>query len=174
MGYDITTLKNLPKHLGYYFFLIGDYRNDALINNFFRTEFSVIASRLGEDAGIIRQTLKSRVEEELNVAINKHRFRGTTISNFFDSVSYQYPGLLILKKHPDDLTENDMLIHIPFMTLNSVYSNSEELLTDLVGFTRGDRQLIEKVNKWIKRAKKVVSGFSIGINVGFFAINFQL
>ena len=174
MGYDITTLKNLPKHLDYYFFLIGDYRNNALINIFFREEFHIIASRLGEDAGIIRQTLKSKIEEELNTAISKHQFKGTTISSFFDSVSYQYPGLLILQKHPDNLTESDSIIHIPFMTLSSVYSSTDELLTDLVEFTRGNQQLLIKINKWVKQTKKVISGFNIGINVGFFAINFQL
>jgi hypothetical protein len=176
MGYDLTTLKNLPKHLGYYFFLIGDYRNNALVNNFLREEFSIIASRLGEDAGIIRQTQKSKIEEELNIAISKHQFSGTNISNFFDSVSYQYPGLLILNKHPDDLTDKDTIIHIPFTTLNSVYSSrTDELLDDLVGFTKGNKQLLLKINKWVKNNKKIVSiTTSIGINIGFFSINFDI
>jgi hypothetical protein len=154
--------------------LIGDYRNEALINTFFNKEFSVIASRLGEDAGIIRQTLKSNVENELNEAIKKHQFNGTDVSNFFDTISHQYPGLLILKKHPDHLTEKDMIIHIPFQTLNKVYTDTEELLTDLVGFTYGRSQLIYKVNKWVRLAQKVISGFSVGLNIGFFAINYEL
>lgn len=175
MGYSITSLKNLPKHLEYYFFLIGDYDNRTFINDFFRQEFNIIASRLGEDAGIIQQTRKSRIEEELSEAIKKLPFKGTNVSNFLDSVAVQYPGLLILKKHPDDLTDKDTIIHIPFATLNKVYSDSEELLIDLVKFTKGDQQLMDKINVYIKKSKKVVSGLSIGfgINVGLFTINFQ-
>jgi len=178
MGYKITTLKNLPKHLEYYFFLIGDYSNNALINNFFREEFDIIASRLGEDAGIISQTRKSKIEHELTMAINKqiekHLFSKTALSDFFNSIERQYPGLLILNKHPDNLTDKDTIIHIPFTTLNSVYSNTDELLTDLVEFTRGNKQLLEKIKKWIKQNKKIISGVSIGINVGLFSINFEL
>jgi hypothetical protein len=174
MGYLITSLKNLPKHLDYYFFLVGNYDNRTFINDFFRKEFNVIASRLGEDTGIIQQTRRSRIEEELSEAINRHTFKGTNVSNFFDAISVQYPGLLILKKHPDDLTDKDTIIHIPFITLNKVYSDSEELLIDLVEFTKGDQQLMIKINKYLKKSKKVVSGLNVGVNVGLFSINFQL
>jgi len=53
MGTYVTTIENLPQGLGYYFFLIGDFSNDTLINNFFRKEFSVIASRIGKNATIL-------------------------------------------------------------------------------------------------------------------------
>jgi hypothetical protein len=174
MGYSLTSLKNLPKHLNYYFFLIGDYSNTSIINNFFREEFNVIASRLGEDAGIIQQTRKSRIEEELNEAISKHQYKGTKVSIFFYFISSQYPGLLILNKHPDDLTDKDMIIHIPFSTLREVYSDTDELLDDLVGFTKGGKQLMIKINRYIRIARKVISGLSFGVNVGIFSINYQL
>jgi hypothetical protein len=174
VGYDVSALRNLPKHLDYYFFLIGDVRIRTRVNDFFREEFDVIASRLGDDAGIIRQTRKSKIEDELNEAIGKHQFRGTVVSNFLDSVSSQYPGLLILKTHPDHLTEKDTIIHIPFTTLDEVYKNNEELLMDLIGFTKGNQALVYKINVWVQRTKKTVSGLSVGINVGFFSINYQL
>jgi hypothetical protein len=174
MGYEISTLKNLPTHLEYYFFLIGDYRNETIINNFFNKEFSVIANRLGEKSGIIKKTQNSKIENELNNAIKKHQFKGTVVSDFFDAVSYQYPGLLILNKHPDHLTEQDKIMHIPFVTLHGVYSdNTQELLDDLVGFAHGQYQLKEKIKTWIDREKKIISGFSMGINIGIFAINFE-
>jgi len=178
MGYDVFTIKNLPKHLDCYFFLIGDYRIRTLVNDFFRDEFDVIASRLGKDAGIIRQTRKSEIEKELNEAICKHQFAGTDVSNFLDSVAAQHPGLLILKKHPDQLTEHDIIIHIPFATLNKVYGDKEELLVDLVGFARGNQELMSKISKWVQTqnktiVKKFFAGLGVGINVGIFAINYQ-
>ena len=173
MGYCISTLKNLPKHLDCYFFLIGDDRIQTFVNDFFRNEFDVIASRLGEDTGIIRQTRKSKVEDELNEAISKHQFKGTVVSDFLDSVSSQYPGLLILKNHPDNLTEEDIIIHIPFTTLNKVYGDKEELLVDLVGFAEGNQELMRKISKWVQGKNKVIAGLSVGINAGVFAINYQ-
>ena len=71
MGYTITTLESLPKHFNHYFFLIGDYRNVTLVNEFFSKEFNIIASRLGKDAAIIQQTRRSRIEDELNEAIGR-------------------------------------------------------------------------------------------------------
>lgn len=172
MGYNLSTLRNLPKHFDYYFFLIGDYRINSTINDFFRKEFDIIASRLGENLCIVQQTRKSKIDEELAVEISKHHF--INITDFLDSLSCQYPGLLILNKHPDNLTKDDMVIHIPFLTLDSIYSKNEELITDLIEFTKGDQQLIEKINKWIEHTnKKIITEFTIGINVGIFSINFK-
>lgn len=174
MGYTISSVKNLPTHLGYYFFLIGDSRIKTLVNDFFRDEFDVIASRLGEDAGIIRQTRRSGVEEELNEAIRKHQFKDAAMSAFLESVAFQHPGLLILKKHPNELTEKDTIIHIPFATLSKVYQDKEELLVDLVEFTRGNNELMRKISEWVRAQNKIISGrLSVGINVGVFAINYQ-
>ena len=173
MGYDISALKNLPKHLDCYFFLIGDYRIKTRVNDLFREEFDKIASRLGDDAGIIRQTRRSKIEPELTEAICKHQFKGTDVSNFLDSVSSQYPGLLILKVHPDLLTERETIIHIPFTTLDEVYEDNEELLMALIGFAKGNQALMRKIYKWVQKTRKAISGLNVGISVGVFAVNYQ-
>ena len=105
--------------------------------------------------------------------MSKHQFKGTVVSNFLDSVSSQYPGLLILNKHPDCLTEKDTIIHIPFTTLDEVYKDKNELFMDLVEFTKGNPALMRKTHKWVLRLKKAISGLEVGINVGVFAINYQ-
>jgi len=74
--------------------------------------------------------------------------------------------LLILKTHPDKLTEKDQIIHIPFFTLNQVYKDTDELMTDLVDSVHGQSQLISKIKK------KFRGSWSVGANIGFFAINY--
>jgi len=177
MGFTATTLKNLPDDLNYYFFLIGDYNNSGRINDFFRNEFINIASRIGTDAGIIQQTRKSKIEEELSEIIDKLWSNKKDINVFLDFISNQYPGLLILNKHPDDLTDKDNLTCIPFTTLDSVYSNTDELFNDLVGLANGKPQLLDKVVKWAKDIKRKVSikkELNIGINLLFFSIGINV
>jgi len=175
MGYILSTLKNLSKYLDYYFFLVGDYSNTTLINKFFSDDFDTIGNRLHETSGIIKKASNSKIEKELTEAIQRLPFRGTEISNFIDSIVSQCPGLLIIKKHPDDLTEKDKILHIPFSTLKGVYTDdTQALLDDLVNFSLGQNQLIDKVVKWTKYEKrKILSGFSIGVNIGFIAINYN-
>jgi len=171
MGYSITTLRNLPQHLGYYFFLIGDYRNESPMNDFFRNNFDQIADRLGEDAAIIKQTQKSKVEDELRAAILSRAFSSVTeISNLLDCFGFEYPGLLITKKHPSLLTQKDSMILIPFNTLEEVYKErSSDLLLDLVRLARGKNDLIKAVSKGRRIANKVKRG--LGVNIGLFALN---
>jgi len=167
MGFDLTTLKNLPDHFEVYFFLIGDYSNDALVNNFFRKNFSAIANRIGANAAIIRQTRKSNIEEELRLAISKCNFNNKKIT--LDSVlnRNQNPGLLILNKHPYKLTNMDKIFYIPFMALNFTYLNTEELLTDLTEFTNGDQQLL-------KKTESRISELRLGVKIGFISIDAKL
>ena len=171
MGYNITTLRNLPQHLGYYFFLIGDYRNESPMNDLFRNNFDQIAERLGEDAAIIKQTQKSRIEDELREAIYKRAIdRGSEISNLLECLGLEYPGLLITKKHPNLLTEKDAMIHIPFNVLEEVYKDrSNDLLRDLVMLARGRDDLIKVVSKKRRITSKIKRG--LGVNVGFFSWN---
>jgi hypothetical protein len=177
MGYSISTLKNLPTCLNCYFFLIGDYGNSTVINNFFREDFAIIASRIGENAGIINQTRKSTLDEELTTALNNTINSQTDVCNFIKSVEGQYPGLLILDKHPSQLTEKDSIVYIPFSTLNAIYINTDDLLTDLVEYAKGNKQLVEKSKKWSKKNKQKIFknlSVSIGVNIGIITINITL
>ena len=65
MGYRVSTIKNLPKTLGCYYFLVGDYRNRSLVNDLFREDFRVIADGLGENSAIVESTESRNMEYEL-------------------------------------------------------------------------------------------------------------
>jgi len=176
MGYTLTTLKNLPEHLGYYFFIVGDYENKSPINDFFRDDFKQLAGRLGEVAAVIEQARNSRMAEELTEIIRKkHYITGTKISKLLDNLQSEYPGLLITKAHPSSLTEKDGILYIPFSTLDEVYKDrSNELLRDLVTFCKGKDDLIKAVSKGRRMVKKIISGVDVGLNLGFFSINWSL
>ena len=173
MGDIASTFESVADRFDTYFILIGHHCLTP-IKQFFDDHFYEIASRLGERATIIRQTPHSRIVAELDVVTRNHPFKDSVDENFFDIVSRQHPGLLILKRHPKNLTENDAIVYISHSALNEAYKNNhEELLTDLVGFTLGKRALLVKTNKWMLRVKKVSSRFSFGLPVGPFAINFN-
>ena len=169
MGYILTTLNNLPQHLNCYFFLVGDYTIHDTINNFFRDDFWTIADRIGEDAAIIRQTNYSRVEDELQTAIQKHQFSGTKISSFLDDIVCRAPGLLISQTHPDNWSEDEKFWYFPFEVLSCNYNNTNVLLSDLVDFACGGSKLKDKIKQKPLR-------FTWGINLGviFMSKNSQL
>jgi len=167
MGYDLTALKNLPKHFDCYFFLVGDYRNNTTINNFFRDDFHFIASRIGVDAAIIRQTDNSKLEKELTTAIRKHQFCGTTISTFLQDLAIQSPGLLASRTHPKKWKDDERLWYFPFEVLGSNYNDTNILLKDLVDFAHGGSNLMDKITQ------KPLE-YTVGINLGLISISKNL
>ena len=167
MGYRISTLKNLPPELGCYYFLIGDYRNRSTINDLFREDFNVIADNLGESGAIVEKTYDRNMEYELIKALCHH----PVLVENIDIYQIRMPGLLIMRKHPLELTKNDCVIYIPFQILESTYSNASELLWDLIAFAREEnKNLIEKT----KKKFPVIKGLSISVNMGIFALNIDL
>ncbi len=173
MGYKISTIKNIPAGLDCYYFLVGDYRNSTMVNDLFREGFDILAERVGQNNAIIANTNSTNnyLEWSLVKALHDVAASGTEISKYIREFSVHIPGLLITRKHPNQLTEKDTIIHIPFQILENAYSNSTELLIDLVAFAKYENQdLIAKVKKHAKR----VEGLSFSISLGFFAINIDL
>lgn len=171
MGYNITTIKNLPLDLSCYFFLIGDYRNRNRINDLFREDFRVIADRIGENAALIEQTSNSRVEEELLSAMHAYMFSCSKTASFLKKYFMAYPGLLITKQHPNKLKDKSLLVFIPFSILEEVYASTNDLLSDLVSFAKlGDKSIIKKTAKKHKLIKRV----SLSLTLGVISLNFDI
>ena len=156
MGYWISKLESLPNIFDWYFFLVGDYRNNSLINNVFKDDFSIIAERLGRNAAIISQN--NLLERDLQYSL-KSSEKGE-LGAFFKDLEERKPGLLILNKHPRDLCHLDLLrtgtredapviIYIPFEILEIAYTSGNVLIADIVAFAKDQHDnLIKSVSKF--------------------------
>ena len=168
MGYRISALKNLSENFGCYCFLLGDYRNRSMVNDLFRDDFRVVADRIGENAVIIEGTDKGHIEWDLAKALSHRLSERTQLSQYILEFESQIPGLLIMWCHPSKITEKDPIVHIPFQVLEETYSNSIELLTDLVSFVnKKDLKLVQKIEK----KHQIIKGLNLSVNIGIICLN---
>ena len=153
MGYWISKLESLPNIFNWYFFLVGDYRNHNLINDVFRDDFCIIAERIGSNAAIISQNYL--LENDLQKSL-KNVERGK-LGDFLKNLETRNPGLLILDRHPHDLSDTiiskkqrnaPIIIYIPFEVLEMEYLSTNTLIADIVSFSKNENSnLIEKTSK---------------------------
>jgi len=171
MGYRIATINNLPSVFNCYFFLVGEYRNHSVINNFFREDFNIIADSIGDQAAIVQKTDNSRIEDELQGALTSFISSNSDVANYFKEIFMCYPGLLILSEHPQLITDKSMFLYIPFSVLDETYKNTNDLLFDLVSFAKSNN--IDIVKKTSKRFS-IIKGVSVALNLGIFTVNFDI
>jgi len=152
-------------------FLVGDYRINGTINDLFRDGFNIIADRIGADNAIIQQAEKSHIEWEIIKALHQKMEEETELANYLSQFESRIPGLMIFWKHPTELTKEDAIIHIPFQAIENVYSSSNDVLIDLIDFAKkNNSNFIDK----LKKKNDVIRGLSFSVNLGIFAINFEL
>jgi len=132
MGYWISKLKSLPSTFDWYLFLVGDYRNHNIINDFFRNDFCIIADRIGEDAAIIAQN--NSLEDDLQKSLKdvEHGELGIMFRNLEEKI----PGLLILNKHPRKLYH-----------FNEFMQNARENIPDNLDYYQRQQYLIDAYNE---------------------------
>lgn len=155
MGYWISKLESLPNIFDWYFFLVGDYRNHSLINNVFKDDFTIIAERLGGNAAIISQS--NLLECDLQDSLKD--IKSGELGAFLKDLEERRPGLLILNIHPKDLCHLDLfktgtrertpvIIYIPFEALEIAYTSGNDLIADIVAFSKDQHDnLIKKTSK---------------------------
>jgi len=150
MGFIGKHLEKLDVRYGLYFFLLGDDRVSDHVSDFFRDRFELIAERIGENATIVKSYQGSLIPEELFEAIRLlDRSDGETVERIIRGVVEQSPALLILKKHPNCLTNTEEIIDcIPFTLLSDLYSNNINLLNALIDCARGGHLLKNAVDAW--------------------------
>lgn len=132
MGYWISKLTSLPSTFNWYLFLIGDYRNHNIINDFFREDFCVIAERIGEDAAIIAQS--SSLENDLQNSLKD--VECGKLGRLFRDLEQEAPGLLMLNKHPWNLYH-----------FNEFMQNIRENIPDNLDYHQQQKYLIEAYNE---------------------------
>ena len=122
MAYWVSKLKNLPTTLNWYFFLVGEYRNHSMINDFFRDDFLVLADRMDEDSAVIasNRTLEKDLQSELK-DIN-HGDLGKMLAELERGA----PGLFISNKHPRLLNSFNVIYDEAKRTMPSEWSQKEK------------------------------------------------
>ena len=113
MGYWVRKLKYIPTTFDWYLFLVGDYRNHSIVNDFFRNDFFVIADRIGENAGLIAQNRE--LETELQDSL-KCVERGK-LGKMIKKLEKGTPGLLIINKHPKFLNPDNRMTEIGIVSI---------------------------------------------------------
>ena len=173
MGYRISILSNLPMHHDFYFILIGDYSIDDRINNLFRESFNYIADNIANSA-IVQSTSNRKLEHDIYKSIEKHIQDRNKYGTIISSLESHNPGLLILDVHPSLLSDNSLIVFIPFTCLSELYKNNNDLIKELKSLAEGrDTNIIDKVVKKRGLVAKVWDSIIMEPNIGGFGINLK-
>lgn len=151
MGYNISTIKNLPMLSGYYFFLVGkkDYAYNKIDSALYR-RFDEIAERIGSDSAIVKSFNSQNINKELLHAFTHAPWFG----DLYDYFLYQDPALIIMHPHPNEFhfNEDDFFALIPFSTLDEVYLDENELIHDIISLSiKGEPHILNKIARNSKR-----------------------
>lgn len=146
MGYNVSTVNNLPLLSGYYFFLMGKelYASGMSAKTLYN-RFDEIAERLGSNSAIIKFfDPKSFTEELLEYFLNTPWH-----DKMYENFKYSEPCLIIMQGHPKYFNFKKYLFAlISFETLDDIYESEEELCRDIIALSiDGDLRLLELVNK---------------------------
>lgn len=142
MGYYISKLESLPNIFDWYFFLIGDYRNHSLINDFFRNDFSIIADRLGEGSAIIAQNCK--LENQLQNTLKD--IENGALGLMLSECEKHAPGLLIINKHPLQLNHFNEFMQNAADSVPGGWDNPENI-GFLASVYNDNKELYEKLRE---------------------------
>ena len=122
MGYWISKLKNLPTTLNWYFFLVGEYRNHSMINDFFRDDFCVLAEHMDEDSALIA---KNRfLEDDLQSALKD--INHGELGEMMAGLERGTPGLFITNKHPRLLNTFNVIYEEAKRSMPATWSEKEK------------------------------------------------
>lgn len=162
MGYRIRSLNNIVPDLDWYFFLVGDYRNQNVINNLFNQDFDVIADRIGRKSAIVKDFGRYELDQELIywLTINDQ----IKLANFIESNESRTPGLLIIDCHPKNIRDDSKVAYISFDILESTYKSTNELIKDIVDLSnRNGTALLKKTSFGRHVVKSLIGhvGFTI-------------
>ena len=135
MGYNISTIKNLPPLSGYYFFLIGEAKYACGMSDVtLYKRFDEIAENIGPNSAIVKSAYSQNINRELVEC-----FRN---SEWFEEVYFNVnlPSLIVMKPHPTrfDSNSDHFFLLIPFEELDKIYSSQNELVP-------GDTHFLDKV-----------------------------
>lgn len=160
MGFNVSTINNLPFLSGYYFFLYGNetYGTGMSITALYK-RFDEIAARIDKESAIVKSFPSSNFNNEL-----EHAF--CTAPWFFKVAkyfSYNEPCLIIMNSHPKEFDFDYPLIMIPFVVLDKIYSSEDDLIHDIIALSiNGDKNIIDKISQsnnnisLIKRVKNSI------------------
>ncbi|GEM_PF-2715306 len=139
MGYWISKLKNLPTTLNWYFFLVGEYRNHSMINDFFRDDFCVLAEFMDEDSALIAKN--RHLEADLQSALKD--INHGELGKMMAGLERGTPGLFITNKHPRLLNNFNVLYEEAKRNMPATWSEQEksDYMIEFYNKNRGKSEL---------------------------------
>lgn len=179
MGYRITSIMNIVPSLDTYVFLIGDYRYPSPINNLFRNNFNDIADRFGINNALIERTgdsaNKTALEMEL-VNTLEQKIESKRIKELLYFYEGRMPGILILRKHPKNITSDDSIVFIPFEILDKIYGNNiNRFVIDFVDYVnKKSSVLLDKISDEQSILKRLSRNVEISIPFGIISLNLPI
>lgn len=176
MGYNISTIENLPMLSGYYFLLVGKEGGYGRICRTLYARFDEIAERIGVKSAIVKSFAPENISKELQQAF----VRAPWFRKIYDDLLYREPALIIMKPHPKEFkfNEDEFFALIPFATLDRIYLNENELVQDIVALAiDGSTDLIDKVMASGQKPgflKRLGDAFMLQPNVTGFGIDLKV
>lgn len=145
MGYNVSTLDNVPVNSGYYFLLLGKSEYTyGMSGTALYHKFDEIAQRIDKDSAIVKSYRPSSLAEELLRAIHrKPWFREAYVT-----LLRMEPALVIMKPHPAifNFCDDELFVVASFRALDKIYANDYDLIHDIVSLASNeDYTLLRKI-----------------------------
>jgi len=174
MGYEVSTIENLPNLSGYYFFIFGDYdcpcyRTEAALYN----RFSQIARRIGRHSAIVKM-----LDDEMLHEFSSCFYDALWKVDVFQRLIMREPSFLIMNKHPNKFTfsEDNVFVLVPFEVLDELYDNDYDFVRDVISLgANGDNTFLEKLHSLKKPGiiKRLGDSFMLEPNFNGLGINLK-
>ncbi|RCS69176.1 hypothetical protein [Vibrio casei] len=176
MGYRISSLKKTPKVPGLelYVFIVGSIEWKTGFSDRLMKNFDVLARNLGEKGAIVAPHDGSDFAEELSDCVNNLGNENKGIQDFLATSSKAGVGLMLMSSHPNDLTDEDLVLYSPLELLDEQFGALDHFFTELCSFAA------HKDASFVSKFSEAKSGFvsetanMIDLNPNIFGIGVNL
>ena len=178
MGYRIATIENLPVIPGIdlYVFVLGNYECQGGYRETIENNFSKLAKNLGHKAAIVAGHDGINLTNELTRCLHERLPDYRMLESLVRKADNSGTSLLLLGAHPNELTEEDLVLYAPISEIDMKFNELEIFFDELCRFA------VDKNESFLKRFEekntKIVDCleaielkpnlFGIGININFF------
>ncbi|WP_029790589.1 MULTISPECIES: hypothetical protein [Vibrio] len=175
-GYRVSSLKTTPKVPGLelYVFIVGSIEWKTGFSDRLMKNFDVLARNLGEKGVIVAPHDGSDLTEELAGCVNNLGNKNKDIHDFLATGSKTGVGLMLMSSHPNDLTDEDLVLYSPLELLDAKFGTLEQFFAELCAFS--EHKDASFVSKFSEAKSGLVSETAnmIDLNPNLFGIGVNL
>ncbi|MGI3042316.1 hypothetical protein ACRTDM_11265 [Shewanella algae] len=142
MGYRVSSLKKTPKVPGIelYVFVVGDLEWNSGFAQKIMDNFNLIARRLGEKGAIVAPHDGLDLSDELSENVNQLACKDKDILDFLKNGYRNGAGLLLMSSHPDELTQDDLVMYSTIELLEHKFGSLEIFFAELYEFSNSKNE----------------------------------